>query len=57
MKLPENVKKIFVVCRAKTAEECRRCPFFELPESRCVCREDFKGILEEVEDILEEGKE
>jgi len=53
MKLPKSVVKVFVVCKAESSEECQGCPFFTLPESRYVCRDDFEDILEEVFDILE----
>ena len=54
MRLPETVVKVFVVCKAESSEECQRCPFFNLPERRFVCRDDFEDILEEVFNILEE---
>lgn len=47
MKLPEVIERIYIVCRAEEAEECYRCPFFDLPESRCLCRGDLQGLLGE----------
>ena len=48
MKLPETIKKIYVVCDAQDSKTCLECPFFHLPESRFVCRDEEADIIEEL---------
>ena len=48
MKLPKAIEKMYILCRAEEAEECYRCPFFNLPDSKCVCRGDLQGLREEI---------
>jgi len=50
MKLPEWIKKIYIICSAKSYEKgCKKCPFFKLPEDRFFCAGSLELLQERIE--------
>jgi len=49
-RLPSFIRKIYVLCSAESAKECRKaCPFFKLPEDKFFCADDPEDLIEEIE--------
>ena len=54
-KLPKFIRKLYVLCDAEGIEDCEKCPFFELDDSKFICVETIFQLLDVViEDIKEE---
>jgi hypothetical protein len=57
MRLPEWIRKVYVLCGgADSIEQCRKCPFFRLPEERFFCCSDRDVLHERIESEIEYGE-
>lgn len=57
MKLPNLIKKVYVLCAAETGDDCRECPLYknfqdDIDSLRLVC---FKSIDDLIADAMDDA--